>query len=135
EDVDTIMKAYGIKHGFTIIKKQLSYHENGSIKHHSFGCEFGGHYQPKKQINVDDHRDHKSKRQQCEWHVNINCPKNFQQITITTFNNIHNHSLFPDTKKYSSQYRCIPDDILKEVQFFTEHGNLSITTQQRLLKA
>ncbi|CAG8578969.1 17810_t:CDS:2, partial [Cetraspora pellucida] len=44
EDVDTIIKAYGIKHGFTIIKKRLSYHENGSIKHRSFGCEFGSHY-------------------------------------------------------------------------------------------
>ncbi|RGB31259.1 hypothetical protein C1646_764313 [Rhizophagus diaphanus] len=44
--------------------------------------------------------------------------------------------LFPtDTEKYSSKYHCIPDDVLKEVQFLTEHGNLAITTQRKLLKA
>jgi hypothetical protein len=49
---------------------------------------------------------------------------------------LHNHALFPaDTENYSSKYRCIPDDVLKEVQFLTEHGNLPITTQRKLLKA
>jgi hypothetical protein len=49
------MKAYGKKHGFTAIKKRLDRHEDGSIKHRSFGCEFGGHYQPKKNIDIDNH--------------------------------------------------------------------------------
>jgi hypothetical protein len=49
---------------------------------------------------------------------------------------LHNHALFlADTENYSSKYRCIPDDVLKEVQFLTEHGNLPITTQRKLLKA
>jgi len=44
--------------------------------------------------------------------------------------------LFPaDTEKYSSKYRCIPNEVLKEIQFLTEHGNLPITTQRKLLKA
>ena len=43
--------------------------------------------------------------------------------------------MFPDSEEFSSKYRCIPDDVLKEVQFFTENGNLSITTQRKLLRA
>jgi len=127
ESIDIIMEAYGKRHGFTAIKKRLIRHEDGSIKHRSFGCEFGSHYQPKKQVDINNHRDRKSKRQQYAWNANYNCSKNSQIITLTTFNDSHNHALFPDTEKYSSKYRCIPDNILKEIQFITKHGNLSIS--------
>src|SRR5437763_13270246 len=130
ENVDTIMEGYGKKHGFTIIKKRLIRHENGSIKHRSFGCEFGGRYQPKKQVDINNHRDRKSKRQQCLWNANFNCPKNSQNIVLTTFTDSHNHALLPDTEEYSPKYRCISDDVLKKVQFLTEHENLSITIQR-----
>jgi hypothetical protein len=130
------MEAFDKKHGFTIIKKRLGRHNDGNIKHRSFGCEFGGRHQPQKQVDINSHRDRKSKRQQCPWNANFNCSQNSQTITLTTFNNSHNHTLFPaDTEKYSSKYRCIPDDVLKEVQFLTKHGNLPITTQRKLLKA
>ncbi|CAI2190162.1 12685_t:CDS:2, partial [Funneliformis geosporum] len=96
ESVDTIMEAYGKKYGFVIIKKRLIHHENGSIKHRSFGCEF----------------------------------------VLTTFNNSHNYTLFPNTEEYSTKYQCVFDnDVLKEIQFLIEHGNLSITIQRKLLKA
>ncbi|CAB4436498.1 unnamed protein product [Rhizophagus irregularis] len=109
------MEAYGKRHGFTIIKKRLGQREDGSIKHRSFGCEFGGRYHPQKQVDINSHRD---------------------RVSLTTFNNLHNYVLFPaDTENYSSKYRCIPNDVLKEVQFLTEHGNLPITTQRKLLKA
>ncbi|CAG8594824.1 11735_t:CDS:2 [Cetraspora pellucida] len=55
EDIDTIMEFYGKKHGFSIIKKQLIWHEDGNIRHYSYGCEFSGRYQPKKQININSH--------------------------------------------------------------------------------
>ncbi|RHZ55149.1 hypothetical protein Glove_420g100 [Diversispora epigaea] len=107
ESIDAIMKAYGKKNGSTIIKKY--------IKHCSFGCEFGGRYQPRKQVNINKHRDHKSKQQQCIWNANFNCSQNSQNIVLTTFNNLHNHALFPNTEKYSTKYRDIPDDVLKEI--------------------
>src|SRR6266496_5827830 len=71
-----------------------------------------------------------------EMFMECNCPQNSRVISLTTFNNLHNHMLFPaDTEKYSSKYRCIPNEVLKEIQFLTEHGNLPITTQRKLLKA
>ena len=48
ESIDITMEAYGKKHGFAIIKKRLLRHENGNIKHRSFGCKFGGHFYPQK---------------------------------------------------------------------------------------
>ena len=130
------MEAYGKKYGFTTIKKRLMRHEDGSIKHRSFGCEFSDRYRPQKQIDINNHRDRKSKRQQCLWNVNFNCPTNSRTITLTSFNDSHNYALFPaDTEKYSSKYRYIPDNVLEEVQFLTKHGNLPITIQRKLLRA
>jgi hypothetical protein len=56
------MEAYGKRHGFTIIKKRLSWRKDGNIRHRSFRCEFGGRYQPQKQIDINSHRDRKLKR-------------------------------------------------------------------------
>ncbi|CAB4490973.1 unnamed protein product [Rhizophagus irregularis] len=104
------MEAYGKRYGFMIIKKRLA------------------------QFDINRHRDCKSKRQQCPWNANFNCPQNFQVVSFTTFNNLHNYALFPtDPEYYSSKYCCISNDVLKEVQFLTEHGNLLITTQQKSL--
>ncbi|RHZ64254.1 hypothetical protein Glove_326g242 [Diversispora epigaea] len=135
ENIDAIMEAYGKKHGFTIIKKRLMRHENGNIKHRSFGCEFGGRHQPKKQVDINKHHDRKSKRQQCAWNANFNCSQNSQNIVLTTFNNLHNHPLFLNAEEFSPKFRCIPDNALEEIQFLTKHGNLSINIQQKLLKA
>jgi len=130
------MEIFGKKHGFTTVKKRLERNKDGSIKHRSFGCEFGGRYQPQKQVDINSHRDRKSKRQKCPWNANFNRNQSTQIITLTTFNNSHNHTLFlANTEKYSPKYRCIPDNVLQEVQFLTENGNLSITTQRKLLKA
>ncbi|RHZ43935.1 hypothetical protein Glove_801g8 [Diversispora epigaea] len=54
---------------------------------------------------------------------------------LTIFNNSYNHVLFPNTEEYSPKYRCIPDEILEEIQFLIKHENLPINTQRKLLRA
>ncbi|CAG8774383.1 2222_t:CDS:2, partial [Cetraspora pellucida] len=56
-------------------------------------------------------------------------------ITVTTFVNIHNHELHLTTCKYSSKFRSIGKDAIKEIEFYTKNGNLLITIQRQLLKA
>ncbi|GES89780.1 hypothetical protein GLOIN_2v1777724 [Rhizophagus clarus] len=36
---------------------------------------------------------------------------------LTTFDNLHNHMLFPNIEEYLPKYRCISDNILKEAKF------------------
>src|SRR5207245_9858852 len=57
------------------------------------------------------------------------------KITLKTFNKCNNHVLLSNTEEYSTKYQCIPKDILKEIHFFTENGNLPISIQRKLLKA
>ena len=59
------MEVFGKENGFATIKKRLDRHKDGNIKHRSFGCEFGGHHQPQKNVDINNHRDCKSKRQKC----------------------------------------------------------------------
>ncbi len=89
----------------------------------------------KKKVTVLNHHNTKSKRQGCSWHANVNCPKNSRKITLTTLDDTHNHPLYPDTGKYALMNQKISDDILEEIRYLTEGGNLSITTQRKLLKA
>ena len=92
-------------------------------------------FSTKKKIDVHNHRDRKSKRQGCNWHANINSPQNASAITLTTFDNTHNHPLDANAQHYAPIYQNIPEDVLKEIQFLTKNGNLTISTQRRLLKA
>ncbi|RHZ65115.1 hypothetical protein Glove_319g96 [Diversispora epigaea] len=107
EEVDKFVKAYSKQQGFGVARKR----------------------------DTRDHRNRKSKRQKCGWHVNINCPKNVLHIILTTQDDVHNHPLCPDAQHYASIYWNISEDVLNEIQFLTEHGNLTIGTQRKLLKA
>ena len=49
------MEAYGKKHEFTIIKKQLMQYEDRNIKYRSFECEFDDNYQPRKQVDISNY--------------------------------------------------------------------------------
>ncbi|CAG8806285.1 14671_t:CDS:2 [Gigaspora margarita] len=50
DDVDSFLKAYSQYNGFVIIKKRAEQHDDGTIKHRSFGYEFGKKYIPKKAL-------------------------------------------------------------------------------------
>ncbi|CAG8847487.1 37024_t:CDS:2 [Gigaspora margarita] len=134
-DVDSFFNAYGRQFGFAVIKKRVEHGNDGIIKHRSFGCEFGGTYSPKKIINVNAHREGKSKRQGCKWHINLSFPKGATCIKVTIFVNTHNHELHSEICKFSPKFREFGKDAMNEIEFYTKNGNLSITMQRRLLKA
>ncbi|CAG8630695.1 3383_t:CDS:2, partial [Dentiscutata heterogama] len=50
--------------------------DNNIIRYRSLGCEFGGKYSSKKNIDINTYHDRKLKHQGCKWHVNLNFPKN-----------------------------------------------------------
>ncbi|CAG8751416.1 17010_t:CDS:2 [Gigaspora margarita] len=127
-DVDSFFKTYGQYYGFAIIKKRVE-RSNGIIKSRSLGCEFGGKYNPKKSIDINTHHNRRSKRQECQWHINLNFSKDINCITVTTFVDDHNHELHPEACKYSVNFRSIGNDALNDIEFYTKKGNLSISDE------
>ncbi|CAG8754322.1 26525_t:CDS:2, partial [Gigaspora margarita] len=134
DDVDSFFEAYGRQFGFSIIKKRVE-RDNNIIRYRALGCEFGGKYSPKKNVDINTHCDRWSKYQGCKWHVNLNFPKDATCIIVTTFVDIHNHELHPEISKYGTKFRSIEKDALEDIEFYTKNRHLSITTQRQLLKA
>ncbi|CAG8739209.1 8871_t:CDS:2, partial [Gigaspora margarita] len=112
EEVDSFFKAYGQHYRFAVIKKRVEQCNDGIIRHRSFGCEFGRKYIPKKSININAYHNQQSKRQECEWHINLSFSKKSSYITVTTLVNTHNHELHSESCKYSAKFRSIGKEAL-----------------------
>ncbi|RIB00868.1 hypothetical protein C2G38_2232624 [Gigaspora rosea] len=79
-NVDSFFETYSRQFGFAIIKKRFGYYKEGTINHRSFRCEFGGVYNPKKQVDINAHRERQSKRQKCDLHINLS----FHKISLVS---------------------------------------------------
>ncbi|CAG8482873.1 12568_t:CDS:1 [Acaulospora morrowiae] len=160
EHVDEFLELYGRERGFVVRKKRVERDEMGMVRKRTYDCEHGGRYTPKKKAAVHEQRNRTSKRIECGWHINLSFPKTSSHITVTTFVNEHNHELNlqqtresrPSTQSSTTQnvssprYRSVleaastknrnlPKSVLDDIEFYTLHGNLGVTTQRQLLKA
>ncbi|CAG8500330.1 10954_t:CDS:1 [Diversispora eburnea] len=162
EHVDEYLDIYGRERGFVVRKKRVERDEMGMVRKRTYDCEHGGRYTPKKKAAVHEQRNRTSKRIECGWHINLSFPKTSSHITVTTFVNEHNHELNnqqtrdqtrPTTQSSTTQtvpsprYRSVieaasspknrnlPKAVLDDIEFYTLHGNLGVTTQRQLLKA
>ncbi|CAG8773573.1 36211_t:CDS:1 [Racocetra persica] len=160
ENVDEFLEIYGRERGFVVRKKRVERDEMGMVRKRTYDCEHGGRYTPKKKAAVHEQRNRTSKRIECGWHINLSFPKTSTCITVTTFVNEHNHELNiqqtrearPSSQPSANQaissprYRSVleaaspknrnlPKAVLEDIEFYTLHGNLGVTTQRQLLKA
>ncbi|CAI2180047.1 19958_t:CDS:1 [Funneliformis geosporum] len=159
EHVDEYLEIYGREQGFVVRKKRVERDEMGMVRKRTYDCEHGGRYTPKKKAALSEQRNRTSKRIECGWHINLSFPKTSSHITVTTFVNEHNHTLnLQQTREprpsahassahsVSPRYRSVleaaapknrslPKSVLEDIEFYTLHGNLGVTTQRQLLKA
>ncbi|CAG8663894.1 3718_t:CDS:2 [Ambispora gerdemannii] len=61
EEIDKIIKTYGKREGFGVVRKRLELHPKGHIKHRSYRYEFSDRSQPKKKVDIHNHHDRKLK--------------------------------------------------------------------------
>ncbi|CAG8793187.1 6548_t:CDS:2 [Gigaspora margarita] len=117
-DVDSFLKTYSRQFGFAIIKKRVGYYKNGMINHRFFRCEFGGIYNPKKQVDINAHCEQQSKHQGCDWHINLNFP---QDATCITYCN--------DKKEVNDQQNTV---FINEHAAQAQHSNITQIVSQPL---
>ncbi|CAJ0826951.1 6163_t:CDS:2 [Entrophospora sp. SA101] len=114
EQVDEVLELYGREKGFVVRKKRVERDDMGMVRKRTYDCEHGGRYTPKKKAAIHEQRNRTSKRIECGWHINLS---------------------FPKTKAASPKNRNLPKAVLEDIEFYTIHGNLGVTTQRQLLKA
>ncbi|CAB4485774.1 unnamed protein product [Rhizophagus irregularis] len=135
EEAEIFLEEYGRRNGFTINKYRISRNKSSQlITKRTFTCEFGGKFKSNKK-ETGNQRNTRTKKRQCPWHINLTFPEHATNITISLFENEHNHELRSDTCEFNSRYREISKEIMDEIEIMTKHANLSITVQRNLLKA
>ncbi|CAB5200113.1 unnamed protein product [Rhizophagus irregularis] len=135
EEAEIFLEEYGRRNGFSINKYQISRNKSSQlITKRTFTCEFGGKFKSNKK-ETGNQRNTRTKKRQCPWHINLTFPEHATNITISLFENEHNHELRSDTCEFNSRYREISKEIMDEIEIMTKHANLSITVQRNLLKA
>ncbi|CAG8556788.1 25124_t:CDS:1, partial [Racocetra persica] len=132
-EVEMFFEEYGKQNRFTVIKYRVEKNSLGMIHMRTFNCEFEEKYRPNKNQKVKQ-KNTKTKKVNCQWHVNFSFDDAKTHISITIFVNKHNHVMNFKTQEFGIKYRSLSKDALKEVEIMTRYGNLSITSQRNILK-
>ena len=86
------IEQYALQNNFAVFKHKSEKFPDGSCRKRVFKCEFGGRYIEKLSKPVLGKEKSKgSKKQGCSWQMNINRRVNSSIVTVTLFNNEHNH--------------------------------------------
>ncbi|CAG8812405.1 3477_t:CDS:2 [Gigaspora margarita] len=88
----------------------------------------------KKTCIAENQRQMQSKRTGYRWQIRASCPKTTGILSISSLFLSHNdHPIKDETNKFAVKYRAFSEDMLKNIKFWTEIGNLNMRTQSQML--
>jgi hypothetical protein len=75
-----------------------------------------------------------SKKKGCMWQINVNRRVNSPIVTVTSFNNEHNHEISTDTVNFATAYKCFSEEIMEQIEFYVMYGRCDAGTIRNLLQ-
>src|SRR5262249_49088381 len=75
-----------------------------------------------------------SKKQGCMWQINVNGRVNSPIVTVTLFDNQHNHEISAETVKFATAYKSFPQEIMEQIEFYVVYRRCDAGTIQNLLQ-
>ncbi|CAG8820907.1 14453_t:CDS:2, partial [Gigaspora margarita] len=69
-------------------------------------------------------KNKESKKQECIRQINLTQPLGSSIVTVTTFNNKHNHEISAKTLKFAVAYKPFSQEIINQIEFYVVYGNL-----------
>ncbi|CAG8613735.1 9251_t:CDS:2 [Diversispora eburnea] len=88
-------------------------YNNGTSRKRVLKCDLGGRYNEKLSRPALGKKKNKgSKKRECMWQINITRKLNSPIVTVTSFNNEHNHNIYSETIKFSPIYNCFSQEIM-----------------------
>src|SRR5271154_1880312 len=128
-----IIESWAKQQGFNIIYNRVERNPDGTFRKRTVQCEYQGDYITRSNSTQKT----TTKRIGCTWHINLSEPQTknpSKYVYITTIHNIHSHDLNPDIIKFGDN-KCIPAEIIKEIEFLTIQCKMGATIQRQYLKA
>jgi hypothetical protein len=135
EEAEVWIKAYAKQQHFVVAKNRLTRDKERQPKKRTFVCERSGQYRMgKKQVdeNIEPRHNTRSKKCDCQWHVNIS--RQGTVVRVTTILNEHNHELDVATDSFACANRRLTEDMKELIHYFTVYGHLDVGAQMELLK-
>lgn len=79
-----------------------------------FKCDMGGRYVERlARPTLGKEKSKGSKKQGCMWQINVNRRVNSPIVTVTLFNNQHNHEISAETVKFATAYKSFSQEIME----------------------
>jgi hypothetical protein len=129
------MEQYAFQNNFAIFKHKNEKFSDGTNRKRVFKCDLGGRYIEKSSRPILGKEKSKgSKKQGCMWQININKRVNSPIVTVTSFNNEHNHEISIETVKFATTYKKFSEEIMELIEFYVVHGRCDAGTIRNLLK-
>ena len=132
QEAFNVIESWSKQQGFNIIYSRVERKSDGTFRKRTVKCEYQGSYSTKS-----SGKQTTTKRIGCTWHINlselsINNPS--KHIYLTTFCDTHSHDLDPNIVKFGNN-KCLPPEIMKEIEFLTISCKMGATTQRQYLEA
>ncbi|CAG8645586.1 6422_t:CDS:2, partial [Racocetra fulgida] len=106
------VEQYARQNQFAVFKHKYEKFKDGTCKKRVFKCDLGGRYCEKLLTPVLDS----------------------SIVTVTTFNNEHNHEISAETLKFAIAYKTFTQEIIDEIEFYVVHSRCNASTIKNLLQ-
>ncbi|RIB23895.1 hypothetical protein C2G38_2169977 [Gigaspora rosea] len=132
-ELDRYISFYAKSQNFVSVIRRSEY-SNRICRSRLYACEHQGHNGSNKTSIAENQRQTRSKRIGCRCQVRTSCPKTTGILKINSVCLNHNdYQIRNETNKFALKYRTFFEDMLKDIKFWTEIGNINMRTQYQML--
>ncbi|CAG8847740.1 34286_t:CDS:2, partial [Gigaspora margarita] len=129
------VEQYARQNRFATYKHKGEKFKDGTWRKRVLKCDLGGRYNERLlKPALGKQKNKGSKKQGCKWQINITRPLDSSIVTITTFNNEHNHELSAETLKFAVAYKTFSQEIMDQIEFYVVYGRCDAATIRNLLQ-
>ncbi|CAG8785513.1 9927_t:CDS:2, partial [Gigaspora margarita] len=119
DQLDHYIKIYAKQNSFVSIIVGSEADDN-THRRCQYACEHQGIGCLKKIAIVKNQKQSQTKWLGCKWLVNATCPKNIEEIKITScYLEYTNHEIHPNTIVFVSYYQQFPDEVKENIKYYT----------------
>ncbi|GBB92035.1 hypothetical protein RclHR1_19560003 [Rhizophagus clarus] len=129
------IEQYALQNNFAVLKHKSERFPDSTYRKRVFKCDLGGRYTEKlSKPTLGKKKSKGTKKQGCMWQMNINRRINSPLVTVTSFNNEHNHEIFIDIVKFFTSYKNFTEEIMEQIEFFVMHNQCDSGIIRNLLQ-
>ena len=116
------IEQYAFQNNFAIFKHKSEKFSDNTYRKRIFKCDMRGRYTERlTRPTLGKEKSKGSKKQGCMWQINVNRWISLPIVTVTSFNNKHNHEISTETVNFATTYKCFSEEIMEQIEYYVIH--------------